>query len=122
MSAQRTGPPAPSAWVNPVRAGFEALLAQGPVMLAVSSAFDGVAPDAQRVAGPHVCLRFGRGLSPAIPDMAWDDVQLVGTLAFGGAPFTCRIPWAAVVAIKLDGAAAPTSPARPKLGLVPRTP
>lgn len=92
-------------------------------MLAVSSAFDGVAPLDVRSAGPHLCLRFGRGLTPAIADMAWDDAQLVGTLVFGGVPFTCRIPWAAVVVIKLDGATAPTHapPARPKLSLVPRS-
>jgi hypothetical protein len=104
-------PPLGGSWHHPARVGFEALVRLGPVMVAVNSAFPGVAPDHVRAAGEAIPLRLGFGLTPPIPDLGWNDAEVHATLAFGGKLFNCRIPWCAVLAVKLDGAPAPT-PAR----------
>jgi hypothetical protein len=117
VSAERLPPDPPAVdyaeWHFPARVGFEHLVQQGPVLVAASSMFPGVAPDFVRVQGPSVVLRFGFGLVPAISDLSWDDTSLVGTLAFAGQPFTCRVPWCAVLAVKLEGrASVPVHPSR----------
>jgi hypothetical protein len=110
-------PPVGQNWSVPARIGFESLINQGPVMVAVNASFPDVAPDHVRAFGPAVVLRFGYGLTPTIHDLAWNDVQLTGTLMFGGQPFTCQVPWSAILAIKLDGVQMPTKPAcRPRGG------
>lgn len=43
-------------------------------------------------------LRFGKNLTPPIPDLEVDDRQISGTLAFDGAGYRCRVPWSAVYA------------------------
>lgn len=116
-AAQKPPEPPPGAdWSHPTYLAFSYLVRQGSVLLAVSSAFPGVAPEAVRAAGPSACLRFGLNLSPRITDFAWNHAELVGTLSFGGKPFTCRVPWAAVVAMKLDGAPSVPSAKPPRGG------
>lgn len=123
MSAARNGPPSSPPdfdWQHPARIAFTSLIGRGPVLIAVSSAFSGVAPDAVRAVAPHVCLRLGLGLSPSIPDLEWNDSGVIGTLTFSGAPYPCRIPWAAVVAMRLeDGDAPQTTAPRRRLRSVP---
>lgn len=99
-------PPVTTGWVSPARAGFEALVTKGPVMVAVATCFVGVAP-ARFQASPHVMLRFGHQLSPPIHDFSWNDSGIVGTLSFGDEIFTCRIPWVALVGIRADGPETP---------------
>lgn len=123
-AAQR--PPEPplgavcNGWLHPARAGFEALVGRGPVLVAVATCFEGVAP-ARFQASPHVTLRFGHHLRPPIRDLSWDDRGIVGTMVFGDEPFTCRVPWLAVVAMQPDFGAdsAPSNEARNNLKLVP---
>ena len=48
-------------------------------------------------------LRFGHGLTPPIPDLTVDEHGISATLTFGGSPFRCVLPWAAVYAAVADG-------------------
>lgn len=83
-------------------------------MIAVHRALGALLPD--HLVGEHVSLRIGRNLSPPIPDLELLPGGLVATLAFGGVPFTCAVPWLAIAAVASDAATAPqpTPPPKPR--------
>ena len=85
------------------RKTVEALMEQGPVLIHVDPRRPGVAVPARFAADPGLRLRFGYGLSPAIANLVIDDLQVAGTLSFGGVPFHCVLPWTAVYAVQIDG-------------------
>ena len=85
------------------RKTVEALMEQGPGLIHVDPRRPGVAVPARFAADPGLRLRFGYGLSPAIANLVIDDLQVAGTLSFGGVPFHCVLPWTAVYAVQIDG-------------------
>lgn len=85
------------------RAVADALLAKGPILVHVDARRAGVAVPARFAKDAKLVLRFGYGLNPPIPDLAVDDDGIAGTLVFGGVPFRCQLPWAAIFALILDG-------------------
>lgn len=85
------------------RRTIEALLASGPVNVRADARRADVAvPD--RLRDRDLVLRFGRGLTPPIHDLAVDARGISGTLTFGGQPHHCALPWAAVYAARAEGA------------------
>lgn len=87
------------------RAVADALLARGPILVHVDARRPGVAVPPRFAGETKLVLRFGYGLNPPIPDLTVDDAGIAGTLVFGGTPFGCVLPWAAVFALILDGEA-----------------
>jgi stringent starvation protein B len=85
------------------RTVLDDLLTRGPVLVH----FDARRPDVQvppRFAREaKLVLRFGHALSPPIPDLTVDENGVAGTLTFGGVPFHCVLPWAAIFAAVQDG-------------------
>ena len=85
------------------RAVIDELLAKGPVLIHCDARRSDVAvPDRFR-AEAKLVLRFGHGLSPPIPDLTVDEHGVSATLTFGGTPFRCVLPWAAIYAAVADG-------------------
>lgn len=81
----------------------ERLLGEGPILVHVDARKDEVSvPDRFR-GDARLVLRFGYGLTPAIVDLALDDVGLLGTLSFGGVPHRCVLPWSAIYAVVGEG-------------------
>ncbi len=85
------------------RRTLEALLARGPVLVHVDARRSEVAVPPRFRADPSLVLKFGYGLTPAIPDLAVDDTGISGTLTFGGQPFLCVLPWTSVYAAMVEG-------------------
>lgn len=85
------------------RTVVDELLAKGPVLVHLDARRSDVAvPDRFRGEAKLV-LRFGHGLSPPIPDLTVDEHGVAATLTFGGTPFRCVLPWAAIYAAVADG-------------------
>lgn len=85
------------------RAVIDDLLGKGPVLIHCDARRSDVAvPDRFRTEAKLV-LRFGHGLSPPIPDLTVDEHGVSATLTFGGTPFRCVLPWAAIYAAVADG-------------------
>ncbi|MEZ4367990.1 MAG: hypothetical protein R2939_17175 [Kofleriaceae bacterium] len=85
------------------RAAVEELLERGPVLVHVDARRDDVVVPARFAGDPRLILRFGYRLTPAIVDLVVDDAGIAGTLTFGGMPFFCRLPWAGVYAVVVEG-------------------
>jgi stringent starvation protein B len=85
------------------RRAVESLLERGPILIHVDSRHHGVAVPVRLRGNPRLVLRFGYGLTPAIPDLAVGEESLTGTLTFGGVPFACVVPWPAVYAVMVEG-------------------
>lgn len=75
------------------------LLERGPILVHVDARAEDVAVPLRLKRDPKLVLRFGYGLSPAIPDLTVDDQSLSGTLTFGGVPHLCVLPWTAIYAV-----------------------
>ena len=85
------------------RTVIDELLGRGPVLVHLDARRSDVAvPDRFRGEAKLV-LRFGHGLSPPIPDLTVDEHGISATLTFGGSPFRCVLPWAAIYAAVADG-------------------
>jgi stringent starvation protein B len=85
------------------RTVIEDLMGRGPVLVHLDARRSDVAvPDRFRSESKLV-LRFGHGLSPPIPDLTVDEHGMAATLTFGGSPFRCVLPWAAIYAAVADG-------------------
>ena len=82
---------------------LEALLARGPVLVHVDARRTEVSVPPRFSADASLVLRFGYSLQPAITDLCVDDEAISGTLTFGGQPFRCVLPWAAVYAAMVEG-------------------
>ncbi len=115
----------------------EQLLRDGPVLVHLDGRVHGVSVPIQYAGESKLVLRFGYGLSPAIPDLLITGAAVSGTLTFGGVPHHCLIPWAAIYAVVADGQnkgmvwpddvpntvfEKPQSTRRPSLQSVPPTP
>ena len=85
------------------RRAVEALLDRGPVLLHLDARHPGVEVPGHLRGNARLVLRFGYGLTPAIADLTADDTRISGTLTFGGVPYTCVIPWAAMYAAMVEG-------------------
>lgn len=86
------------------RAAMDAMLEDGPVLVAVDTAFPGVeVPGYLRTS--DCVLRFGYQLSPPITDLNLDAETLVGTLYFKGSWFRCELPWGAIFSMKVETSA-----------------
>ncbi|MBK7537303.1 MAG: hypothetical protein IPI49_18435 [Myxococcales bacterium] len=85
------------------RRAVEALLERGPVLLHLDARHPGVELPEHLRGNARLVLRFGYGLTPSIADLTVDDSRISGTLTFGGVPFLCKIPWAAMYAAMVEG-------------------
>jgi stringent starvation protein B len=85
------------------RKAVESLLERGPILIHVDSRHPGVDVPGRLRGDPRLVLRFGYGLTPAIPDLTVAEDSLTGTLTFGGVPHPCSVPWAAVYAVMVEG-------------------
>jgi stringent starvation protein B len=85
------------------RKAVESLLERGPILIHVDSRHHGVDVPGRLRGNPRLVLRFGYGLTPAIPDLSVAEDSLTGTLTFGGVPYTCNVPWSAVYAVMVEG-------------------
>lgn len=74
-------------------------LAQGSTRFEVDSTMAGVVLPQHLYAQPTVVLELGWKLPVPIVDLALDSDGVRGTLSFGGNPWFCAVPWAAVRAI-----------------------
>jgi stringent starvation protein B len=88
-----------SAALPPKRDVLDKLLQDGPVLLHIDARFAGVDVPDQHRRDARLILRIGYGLTPAIPDLGFDDHGARATLTFRGKPFACRIPWGAIYAV-----------------------
>lgn len=85
------------------RTVIDDLLGKGPVLIHLDARRSDVAvPDRFR-AEAKLVLRFGHQLTPPIHDLTVDDHGISATLTFGGSPFRCVLPWAAIYAAVADG-------------------
>lgn len=75
------------------------LMERGPVLVHVDARGDDVSVPLRLKRDAKLVLRFGYGLTPAIPDLDISDTALSGTLTFGGVPHHCILPWHAVYAV-----------------------
>ena len=75
------------------------LLEQGAILVHIDPRRMGVSVPDRFGADPKLVLRFGYGLTPAIPDLDLSDEALCGTLSFGGQLHRCVLPWSAVYAV-----------------------
>lgn len=115
-------------FAHPAHAAVVAAWARGPFKLAVIR----LAPGATV---PSVCseqgmpravtvLQLGPGLTPPITDVSMNATMLRCTVSVNGTPFTCGIPWDAVLGIEFDVGPddaprpAPPPPKRPTLRLI----
>jgi hypothetical protein len=48
---------------------------------------------------PHLCLDYGYGFQPAIPDLSLDERGIKATLSFNRAPYETFVPWDAIYII-----------------------
>lgn len=107
----------PTKFAHPAHAAVVAAWQRGPFKLAVIR----LAPGATV---PSVCseqgmpravtvLQLGPGLTPPITDVSMNATMLRCTVSVNGAPFTCGIPWDAVLGIEFD-VQAPDDPPRPE--------
>jgi stringent starvation protein B len=85
------------------RKAVEALLERGPILVHVDSRHDTVEVPARLRGNPRLVLRFGYGLTPAIPDLVVDATHIAGTLTFGGLPYLCVVPWNAMYGVMVEG-------------------
>ena len=79
------------------------LLGKGPVLIHLDARRSDVAVPERFRSEAKLVLRFGHGLTPPIPDLTVDEHGISATLTFGGSPFRCVLPWAAVYAAVADG-------------------
>ena len=85
------------------RTVIDELMVKGPVLIHLDARRSDVAvPDRFR-AEAKLVLRFGHGLTPPIHDLVVDELGISATLTFGGSPFRCVLPWAAIYAAVADG-------------------
>lgn len=103
------GPPVTAA-ASPTRAPapdkrrtVDTLLGLGPVRIQLDARRPGVDVPARHREDPQLVLRIGHALSPAIPDLVVDARGISATLRFGGVPYRCVVPWAAVYGATLEG-------------------
>jgi stringent starvation protein B len=75
------------------------LLDRGPVLVHVDARAEQVSIPQQLTEDPKLVLRFGFGLTPAIPDIELSEDALSGTLTFNGVPHHCILPWPSVYAV-----------------------
>jgi stringent starvation protein B len=75
------------------------LLEQGAILVHVDPRRTGVSVPTAFGTDPKLVLRFGYGLTPAIPDLDLGEEALSGTLSFSGQPHRCILPWSAVYAV-----------------------
>lgn len=85
------------------RTVIDDLLAKGPVLVHLDARRSDVAVPERFRNEPKLVLRFGYGLTPPIPDLTVNEHGMSATLTFGGAPFRCVLPWAAIYAAVADG-------------------
>ncbi len=85
------------------RAVIDDLLGKGAVLVHLDARRSDVAVPERLRGESKLVLRLGHGLSPPIPDLLVDDRGISATLTFGGAPFRCVMPWAAIYAAVADG-------------------
>jgi stringent starvation protein B len=78
---------------------IEDLLSKGAVLVHVDARAEGVIVPANHRSDPGLILRLGYGLTPPIPDLAFDADKITATLTFGGVPFHCVLPWKSVFAL-----------------------
>lgn len=50
----------------------------------------------------YLCFQIGKGLPVPIPDLAWNEEAITGTLRFAGQFRGVRVPWASVRAMSVD--------------------
>lgn len=79
------------------------LLSRGPVLIHFDARRSDVRVPPRFRSESKLVLRFGYALTPPIRDLIVDDEGVSGTLTFGGVPFGCFLPWAAVFAAVIDG-------------------
>jgi stringent starvation protein B len=72
-------------------------LERGITMVHLDARRPGVQVPAKHSGDPH--LRLNLSYRYSIPDLEIDDERVQATLSFGGAPFQCILPWAAIFGI-----------------------
>jgi stringent starvation protein B len=82
---------------------IDELLGKGPVLIHLDARRSDVAVPERFRGEAKLVLRFGHGLTPPIPDLTVDAHGVSATLTFGGSPFRCVLPWAAIYAAVADG-------------------
>ena len=74
----------------------KAILARSPLRIHLDPRREGVVVPAHLAVGPRLTLEVGWNMHVPIEDLEVDARGVRGTLSFGGAPFYCEVPWAAV--------------------------
>lgn len=89
---------------------FSRFIDESLVAVTLDSTVPGVAVPAQFMNQPMLILNFSHRFG--LPDFTYDEDAICGSLSFGGQPFYCVIPWAAVKALrhKEDGSVAVFDP------------
>jgi stringent starvation protein B len=75
------------------------LLARSSVFVQLDGRAEGVELPEWLRGDPQVVLQLGYDLAIPIPDLVVDDDGFSATLSFRRTPHTCKVPWAAVIAI-----------------------
>jgi stringent starvation protein B len=78
---------------------LEELLGKGAVLAHLDARQEGVVVPTAHKSEAGLVLRLGYGLTPPIPDLAFDGDKITATLTFGGVPYACLLPWKAVFAL-----------------------
>jgi len=77
----------------------EQLIGDGAVLVHLDPRREGVSVPDRLATSPRLVLRFGYDLRPEIHDLEVGEDALSGTLAFGGVPHHCVLPWDAIYAV-----------------------